>query len=211
MFTGIIEEIGKVKSMTRGAQSAKLTIQASKVLEDTKIGDSIATNGVCLTVVRMDDHTFTVDVMPETVRKSSFRRLNSGDLVNLERALPAQGRFDGHIVAGHVDSVGTIKNITTNENAIVIRISTDPNVLKYIINEGSIAVDGISLTVARVYDDGFEVSIIPHTKGETNLHNKKIGDLVNLECDVIGKYVERLLNFKEQSIDMDFLGKNGFL
>lgn len=211
MFTGIIEEVGKVKNISRGSNSAKLTIQASKVLEDTKIGDSIATNGVCLTVVSMDHDSFTVDVMPETIKKSSFRTITMGDLVNLERALPAKGRFDGHIVAGHVDSIGTIKNITRNENAILIRITTDHKALKYIINEGSIAVDGISLTVAEVYKDGFEVSIIPHTKGQTNLQNKKIGDIVNLECDVIGKYVERLLNFKEEKIDMDFLDKNGFL
>ena len=216
MFTGIIEEVGVVKSIRMGAQSAVITIQAEKVMEDIHVGDSIATNGVCLTVTSFDKNSYSVDVMHETLRRTNLGTLKSGSRVNLERAMAADGRFGGHIVAGHVDDPGTITSMEKDDNAIWITIRTTPAVLKYIVEKGSIAIDGISLPVARVDDKSFAVSVIPHTGANTTLLEKKPGDTVNLETDMVGKYVEKLLRYEESEekpqsgITMDFLKSHGF-
>lgn len=192
MFTGIIEEIGTIDSVKKGTQSAVLGIRCSKVLEGTKVGDSIAVNGVCLTVTSMSSHGYTADVMAETIDRSSLGTLGRNSRVNLERAMAADGRFGGHMVAGHIDGTGTIQNIKRDETAVWYTIQAPGNILKYIVEKGSIAIDGISLTVAAVSDKDFKVSVIPHTQGETNLIDRKVGDIVNLECDIIGKYIEKL-------------------
>lgn len=212
MFTGIVEEIGTVKKIARG-QKAYLEIQADKIFSDIHIGDSIAVNGVCLTVTGFSGKVFTADVMNETFSRSSLGSLKTGSHVNLERAMSANGRFGGHIVSGHIDGTGKITNIKKDGNAVWYKISADENIIKYTVEKGSIAIDGISLTVARVERDNFSVSIIPHTSEETILSEKKTGDTVNLENDIIGKYVERFLNFDKtgkSSITMDFLSKYGF-
>ncbi|RBP65905.1 riboflavin synthase alpha chain [Alkalibaculum bacchi] len=212
MFTGLVEEIGIVKNIQKTSQSARITIEASIVLEDVKLGDSICTNGVCLTVTNLQNNRFSVDVMPETVRASSLKSLRSGSSVNLERALKASDRLGGHIVSGHIDGVGIIQHFKEEENATWITIATQQSILKYIVERGSIAIDGTSLTVAYVDDRVFKVSIIPHTKEKTILLRKRIGDEVNLECDVIGKYVEKLTRYSNDStINMDFLASNGFI
>lgn len=195
MFTGIIEEIGKVRAVSRGAASAALHIGCSGILEDMHLGDSIAVNGVCLTVTSFDGSGFTADVMHETLRRSSLGDLKSGSPVNLERAMAADGRFGGHIVSGHIDGTGVISAIRRDDNAVWYTIACAPALLRYIIEKGSIAIDGISLTVAKVTDSDFSVSVIPHTLSKTILAGKKAGDTVNLENDCIGKYVERLLRF----------------
>ena len=195
MFTGIIEEKGTVERITAGSAAGSLSIRASKVLEGTRIGDSIAVNGVCLTVTSLGPRSFTADVMPETLRRSSLGALGSGSTVNLERAMAAGGRFGGHIVSGHIDGTGEISDIRREENAVWVTVSAGPAILRGIVEKGSIAIDGISLTVAAVDDKAFKVSLIPHTAAETGLLEKKPGDKVNLETDIIGKYVERLLTF----------------
>lgn len=196
MFTGIIEECGRVKSLTISGSSGKIIIGAFKVLEGTDIGDSIAVNGVCLTVTDIGRNEFTADIMAETARRSSLSKLKPGESVNLERAMSANGRFGGHIVSGHIDGTGTIVSKIEEENAVWVQISTSSAILRLIVEKGSIAIDGISLTVAKVSESDFSVSIIPHTAKETTLLNKKSGDIVNLENDIIGKYVERLIDFK---------------
>ncbi|WMJ79928.1 riboflavin synthase [Clostridium sp. MB40-C1] len=216
MFTGLVEEIGNVDSVSKGIKSAKIKIKANKILEGVKLGDSICTNGVCLTVTEFGKDSFTVDVMAETMRRSSLCDLKKGDRVNLERALGVGDRLGGHIVSGHIDGVGKIKSFEKEDNATWISIDTPENILRYIVLKGSIAIDGVSLTVAYVDNQIFKVSIIPHTKDETTLLKKNIGDVVNLECDMIGKYVEKFLGMKEEeevrsSIDMSFLKENGFL
>ena len=193
MFTGIIEEIGTIKQIQKGTHSAILQIQANIVLERLKIGDSVAVNGVCLTVTTIQPHGFSADVMHETLNRSALSTLTIGSFVNLERAMPANGRFDGHIVAGHVDDVGKIVDIKRDDNAIWYTIQAAPPVMRYIVEKGSIAIDGISLTVARISTDSFSVSIIPHTAHVTTLGKRRIGDSVNLENDIIGKYVEKFL------------------
>lgn len=217
MFTGIIEEIGTVRRIERGAAGARLTIAAKTVLEDTKLGDSIATNGVCLTVVSMTSDTFSADVMAESLRRSNLDALQSGSPVNLERAMPANGRFGGHIVSGHIDGTGTIASQKREDNAVWVTVRTSSSLLRYIVGKGSIAIDGVSLTVAAVNESSFAVSIIPHTGAQTILLGKKPGETVNLECDVIGKYVEKLLTPYTSAekpatsgITMDFLARNGF-
>lgn len=211
MFTGLIEEIGSIKDISVGAKSALITIKGEKVLEGLKIGDSVAVNGVCLTVVSFRNNEFTVDVMAETLRMSNLKRLIRESKVNLERAVAAGQRLGGHIVSGHIDSVGTISEISKEDIATWLTIDGDANLLKYIVYKGSIAVDGVSLTVAEVYKSSFKVSIIPHTKGNTILNYKKVGDTVNLECDIIAKYVEKLMSVKNESkISEDFLKRNGF-
>lgn len=217
MFTGIIEEVGRVASLRRGAHSCVLTIEASRVLEDVSVGDSIATNGVCLTVTSFTSSAFTADVMHETIDRSSLGSLKPGSPVNLERALPANGRFGGHIVSGHIDGVGTVSAVAADDNAVWYTIEAVPAILRHIVEKGSIAIDGISLTVASVDGRSFRVSIIPHTRAETTLAARRVGDVVNLECDVVGKYVERLLTFgaasesaPQSAITKDFLFKNGF-
>ena len=212
MFTGIIEEIGTVRRIEHGAKGARLTIQAKTVLEDTRIGDSIATNGVCLTVVSMTGDSFSTDVMAESLRRSSLGTLQGGSPVNLERAMAANGRFGGHIVSGHIDGTGTIASQKREDNAVWVKIKTPAPLLRYIVEKGSIAIDGVSLTVAAVTDTDFSVSIIPHTGTQTILLGKKPGDPVNLECDVIGKYVEKLTApHKTGGISTNFLAENGFL
>ena len=212
MFTGIIEEIGTVRRIEHGAKGARLTIQAKTVLEDTRIGDSIATNGVCLTVVSMTGDSFSADVMAESLRRSSLGTLQGGSPVNLERAMAANGRFGGHIVSGHSDGTGPIASQKREDNAVWVKIKTPAPLLRYIVEKGSIAIDGVSLTVAAVTDTDFSVSIIPHTGTQTILLGKKPGDPVNLECDVIGKYVEKLTApHKTGGISTNFLAENGFL
>lgn len=215
MFTGIVEEMGQVEGIQRGRQSAILTIRAKTVLEGTKIGDSIAVNGVCLTVTTLSPDRFTADVMHETLDRSSLAQLKRGSTVNLERAMAADGRFGGHIVAGHIDGTGRVAEVRKDDNAIWYTIQAAPQVLRYIVEKGSIAVDGISLTVARVEDDRFAISAIPHTVAQTVLRDRKEGDLVNLETDIIGKYVEKLLRPAPEArasgeITLDFLARNGF-
>ena len=194
MFTGIIEEIGTVKKISLAGKSGSLEIGAKNVLEGTKIGDSIAVNGVCLTVTSLSSSTFTADIMAETVRRSSLGSLSSGSGVNLERAMAADGRFGGHIVSGHIDGTGKIARLQKEENAVWVHISAGKEILALIVEKGSIAIDGISLTVASVSDSEFAVSIIPHTASETTLLSKKAGDIVNLENDIVGKYVQKLLS-----------------
>jgi riboflavin synthase len=216
MFTGIIEETGSVARVLQGGTSGEIKINASCVLEGTKLGDSIAVNGVCLTVTGLYDDGFTADVMPETLRRSNLGLLNSGDKVNLERAMAADGRFGGHIVSGHIDGTGTIVNMRNEGNAVWVRINADAEIISLIVEKGSITIDGISLTVANVGSDYFEVSIIPHTGSQTTLLGKKQGDKVNLENDIVGKYVKKLLGNSggntggKKDITMDFLAEHGF-
>ena len=193
MFTGIIEEIGSVKRVSVGGKSGSIEIAAKKVLDGTKVGDSIAVNGVCLTVTSLGSSSFTADVMAETLRRSSLGSLSLGNGVNLERAMAADGRFGGHLVSGHIDGTGTILKMQKEENAVWVHIQANSEILNLIVEKGSIAIDGISLTVAGVSDSEFSVSVIPHTAKETTLLSKKAGDTVNLENDIIGKYVQKLL------------------
>lgn len=215
MFTGIIEEIGEMVRMEAASTSGKIELKADKVLEDTKIGDSIAVNGVCLTVIRLKGDGFVADVMPETLKRSNLGQLSPGSRVNLERAMAMNGRFGGHIVSGHIDGTGTIEKVWREQNAVWYTVRTPGELMRYIVEKGSIAIDGTSLTVAKVTKESFSVSIIPHTLGETILGQKKAGDVVNLENDIIGKYVERLMQPKEQEksgggITKDFLLRVGF-
>lgn len=214
MFTGLIEEVGTVARLEGSARGAKLTIRCKTVLENTRIGDSIATNGVCLTVTGRTGDTFTADVMAESLRRSGLGTLRTGDRVNLERAMPADGRFGGHIVSGHIDGTGTVRELAPEgDNAVWVTVAAAPALLRYIVEKGSIAIDGISLTVAFVNDQCFKVSIIPHTGAETTLLHRKPGDTVNLECDIIAKYIEKLMKPAEtpkSGITMDFLTRNGF-
>ncbi|NPD85221.1 riboflavin synthase [Lentimicrobium sp. L6] len=219
MFTGLIEEVGEISSIRAGQNSYQFTIKANKVLEDVKIGDSVCTNGACLTVTAITSQRFTVDIMSETVEKTNFSELKIGSKVNLERALRLSDRLGGHLVSGHIDGIGKVKAIHKDDIAWRIHISTTAFILHQILDKGSIAIDGISLTIIKVEDDSFEVSIIPHTAQETTLLGKNINDTVNLETDMIGKYVQRFLspstaqtkNQPKKSFDMDFLAKNGFL
>lgn len=217
MFTGIIEEIGRIDSIKKGTQSAVMGIRCQKVLEGTKIGDSIAVNGVCLTVTSLYEQGYTADIMAETLERSSLGSLSKNSPVNLERAMAADGRFGGHIVAGHIDGTGKIRDIRRDETAVWYTVEAKPQILRYVVEKGSIAIDGISLTVARVTDRDFSVSIIPHTQGETSLGFRQKGDIVNLECDVIGKYVEKLMKPTdnttrvESNITDTFLMEHGFI
>lgn len=212
MFTGIIEEIGKIQGVQKGSSSAVLSVQASEIMQDIHLGDSIAVNGVCLTVTSIAPSGFTADVMHETLNRSSLGNLRTGSPVNLERAMSANGRFGGHIVSGHIDGTGTVSDIRRDDNAVWYTIKTPSSVLRYIIEKGSITIDGISLTVARAYKDSFSVSIIPHTASLTTLSSRRVGDSVNLENDCIGKYVERLMRKDPQNsnITAGFLVKHGF-
>ncbi|TBL79800.1 riboflavin synthase [Paenibacillus thalictri] len=220
MFTGIIEELGSIKAITKRGQAMVLTIGAQRILDDVHLGDSIAVNGVCLTVVKFDAGSISVDVMPETFRRSNLSRLSIGEPVNLERAMAAGGRFGGHIVQGHVDTTGTIRSREPEENAVVFTVEpSDSSILKYVIPHGSITIDGISLTVVFVSNTSFTVSIIPHTLAETVLKWKQPGAEVNLECDVLGKYIEKLLFSRQESsngrsasrITESFLADHGFM
>lgn len=214
MFTGIVEELGTVEQVRRGAHSAVLTIRAGTVLEGTNTGDSIAVNGICLTVTALSPTGFSADVMHETLNRSSLAKLRPGTHVNLERAMAANGRFGGHIVAGHVDGVGTVRRVERDDTAVWYTVQAGPDILRYVVEKGSITVDGISLTVAKVTDRDFSISAIPHTVARTVLQERKAGDPVNLETDIIGKYVEKLLQpqtAKQQSkLTMEFLSQHGF-
>lgn len=215
MFTGIVEEMGTIRSIRRGAHSAVLSIGADTVLSDLKTGDSVAVNGVCLTATGTDPGGFTADVMHETLDRSSLGTLTVGSRVNLERAMAAHGRFGGHIVSGHIDGTGTIAALRKDDNALWYTVKAVPGLLRYVVEKGSITIDGISLTVACVETDQFSVSVIPHTAAVTILGEKCPGDVVNLETDLIGKYVEKLLTPQTQAqprsgITLEFLAQNGF-
>ena len=210
MFTGIIEEVGKIKNI-QGGTNYKLTIGASKILEDIHLGDSIAVNGICLTTIKWDNGSFTVDVMRETLERTSLYKLRAGSFVNLERALAANGRFGGHIVSGHIDGTGEIINIRRDANAVWYKIKTSEKIMEFIIEKGSIAIDGISLTVAKVDRSAFYVSVIPHTLENTILLRKKTGDIVNLENDIVGKYIKSFTDKNSNStLCESFLKSNGF-
>lgn len=219
MFTGLIEETGRIQNIKKGARSCVLTVECREVLVGSKVGDSICVNGVCLTVTTMGSTYFTADVMSETLSRSSLKLATVGSIVNLERAMPADGRFGGHFVSGHIDGTGTILSIREDDNAVWYSIGADSEILRFIVEKGSIAIDGISLTVASVDDQMFRVSVIPHTREVTSLSMRKIGDPVNLENDIIGKYVEKLIapyapgkekSAVQSAITKEFLLKNGF-
>lgn len=223
MFTGLIEEIGTLRKVVREGQAMVLTIEASKVLEDVQVGDSIAVNGVCLTVIRFDAKSVSMDVMPETFRLTNLHELQPGQKVNLERAMSAQGRFGGHMVQGHIDCTGTVASRKSEENAVVFTIRPDDlEALRFILPRGSIALDGISLTVIHVDDEAFAVSIIPHTLAQTILQDKQPGDSVNIETDLLGKYIYKFMNAmsdsegaakpasKQSRITAVFLQEHGF-
>jgi riboflavin synthase len=217
MFTGLVEELGKVRSLSRGAHSIRLTIAAEKVLHDVKMGDSIAVDGACLTVVDFTTSSFTVDVMPETFDRTTLSLRKSGDTVNLERTLRVGDRLGGHIVSGHVDSVADLVSVTPRDNANILRVQVPRNLAPFMIPQGSVAVDGVSLTIVDCGEDWFEVSLIPHTWGVTILSGKRAGDKVNVETDVLGKYIYRMAQMKsvgdtgKKPIGVDFLAQHGFL
>jgi riboflavin synthase len=229
VFTGLIEETGAVRSVRRAGRSLHITVGARTVLEGSRLGDSIAVNGVCLTAVRFDEDSFTADVMPETFAKTNLKLLRPGDPVNLERTLAVGDRMGGHMVQGHVDGTGSILAMEREEIAVWVTVAAPPEVLRYVIPKGSITIDGISLTVVDVGPDRFRVSLIPHTAGATNMSRRQVGDTVNLETDVLAKYVERLLEArlggggpesgtagslvtgrKSGGLTEDFLKQNGF-
>ncbi|CUB36468.1 MULTISPECIES: riboflavin synthase subunit alpha [Bacillus] len=215
MFTGIIEETGTIESMKKAGHSMALTIKCSKILEDVHLGDSIAVNGICLTVTDFTKNQFTVDVMPETVKATSLNDLTKGSKVNLERAMAANGRFGGHFVSGHVDGTAEITRIEEKSNAVYYDLKMDPSLTKTLVLKGSITVDGVSLTIFGLTEDTVTISLIPHTISETNFSEKTIGSKVNIECDMIGKYMYRFLhkaneNKTQQTITKAFLSENGF-
>lgn len=220
MFTGIIEEVGKITAVIKGQRSSQLWVQGAVTMDDLKLGDSVAVNGVCLTVSQLSGNKWMADVMSETLNRSNLGDLKGGSAVNLERAMPANGRFGGHIVAGHIDGTGQIVQISSDENAIIYEIGASPRIVHYIIEKGSIAIDGISLTVIGMTADSFSVSVIPHTAKQTILGSKKVGDPVNLENDLVGKYIEKLLinpalktdrhQEKSVGVTIDFLTQAGF-
>lgn len=220
MFTGLVEEIGTVKGIIYGTHSASVSISCTKIMDDVKVGDSIAVNGVCLTATIVNKSGFTADIMHETLNRSSLGSVRAGSHINLERAMLCGGRFGGHIVSGHIDGTGTVKKITKDDNAYWYRIDAPASIMKYVIMKGSITIDGISLTVAETDESGFSVSIIPHTLSETVLAYKKPGDIVNLENDCVAKYIEKLMGFdtpntlekekKTSKITKEFLLENGF-
>ena len=225
MFTGLIEETGSILNIRPGSKSTSVSIKASKVLEDANVGDSIAVNGICLTVTSKSADNFTADVMPETIKRTNLHRLTKGSKVNLERALKLGDRLGGHMVSGHIDSTGEIIKISPDENAVLIEIGLSSSLISYIIEKGSVSIDGISLTVASVTKSSFTVSVIPHTKKMTTLEKAMPGQMVNIECDMIAKYIysfvtnSKILSSnltednieKPSKIDMNFLASNGFL
>ncbi len=219
MFTGLVEETGSIQNIQKGSRSCVITVSCRTVLENSRVGDSICVNGVCLTVTSLGSGYFTADAMPETLSRSSLGQLRPGSPVNLERAMPADGRFGGHIVSGHIDGTGTVSNVESDDNAVWYTIATEPDILRYVVEKGSVTLDGISLTVAYVDEQCFKVSVIPHTQKVTALREKNVGSIVNLECDIIGKYTEKLLtpyakNTKEKAsaggLTEEFLRGHGF-
>lgn len=199
MFTGIIEEVGNISSLNISGTSGSIKVNAFAVLQNTKLGDSIAVNGVCLTVTHLENNSFTADVMAETFRRTNLGQLSNGSPVNLERAMAGNGRFGGHIVSGHIDGTGTISKIQKESNATWYYINAPQQILNLVVEKGSIAIDGISLTVAYVDKSTFAVSIIPHTSSQTILSTRKVGDIVNLENDIIGKYVQKLMGIQNNN------------
>jgi len=212
MFTGIIEEVGVVKNVTKGARSFSMCITADVIASDLRLGDSVNTNGVCLTVTEVSQSSFTVDVMPETMRKTNLGELKHSSPVNLERALQLSSRLGGHMVSGHIDGTGLISQMKKEDNAVWITVKTDPEILRYMIPKGSVSIDGISLTVVHVQEGSFDVSLIPHTMAMTTLREKKPGDTLNIECDLVAKYIEKFAGKanSESRIDTKFLDKYGF-
>ncbi|CAG5664105.1 riboflavin synthase subunit alpha [Streptococcus pneumoniae] len=211
MFTGIIEEIGKVERIQKDSRNCKLSIKASKILTDIHLGDSIAVNGICLTVTHSNHQSFTVDVMNETWSRTALTLLKHGSEVNLERALSVNGRLGGHVVTGHIDGTGKISSIKKDNNAVWYQINTQKEILDLIVEKGSITIDGISLTVAKVSKVNFSVSVIPHTLEQTILKSKQVGSTVNLENDILGKYVQKLMdNSPKSEISKELLYQNGF-
>lgn len=214
MFTGIIEDKGIVEMVKPSEKSATLTIRSEEIVSDLKVGDSVSVNGVCLTVTTFDKSRFTVDAVPETMTRSNLGILKAGSMVNLERALQVGGRMGGHMVSGHVDAQGEIRKIDNDENAVWFTIGVDAEQIRYLIPKGSVAVNGISLTVVDVEEDRFTVSVIPHSLSETTLNEMKTGDRVNIEVDMTAKYIERFLAFREsgekEKVSMDYLKENGF-
>lgn len=217
MFTGIVEEIGVIREIKKGLKYCQIKVHANKVLENTNIGDSISVNGVCLTVTSIMSTEFTADIVLESLKRSNLGSLQIGSKINLERALSANGRFGGHIVSGHIDCIGEITSIAKDEVATLITVKPLAPVIKYIVEKGSVAIDGISLTVAYVDNEKFLLSIIPHTINETTLMEKKVGNFVNIECDILGKYIESFIRFndkeikKESKLNENFLKDNGFM
>lgn len=222
MFTGIIEEMGRIKEVKKTAQQYEVTIAAKKILTDVQLGDSISVNGICLTVTSFTPSTFQVDVMPETIKASNLAQLSVGSPVNLERAMAANGRFGGHFVSGHIDMTGVIVERRSVANAIYFWIQTRGDMMKFIVPKGSITIDGISLTVVDTAEDRFSISIIPHTLAETVLNHRKIGDRVNVECDMLAKYMDRLLSARlgensgtnspaSSGLTIEHLVQNGFM
>lgn len=199
MFTGIIEEVGNISSLNISGTSGSIKVNAFAVLQNTKLGDSISVNGVCLTVTHLENNSFTADVMAETFRRTNLGQLSNGSPVNLERAMAGNGRFGGHIVSGHIDGTGTISKIQKESNATWYYINAPQQILNLVVEKGSIAIDGISLTVAYVDKSTFAVSIIPHTSSQTILSTRKVGDTVNLENDIIGKYVQKLMGIQNNN------------
>lgn len=220
MFTGLVEEIGEMRRISRKGEAMVLAIKAGRVMNDLKLGDSVAVNGVCLTATSIENGMFTVDVMPETYRSTNLKELQTGSKVNLERAMAAGGRFGGHIVQGHVDGTGIIRSVRRDQNASVYEIApAQSDMFKYIIPKGSVTLDGISLTVVDTSSASFTVSIIPHTLAETVLAFKGAGDTVNIENDILGKYVDHLLHYGKQDsgsgtgdsgISKQYLAEHGF-
>lgn len=206
MFTGIIEEVGTIKSSQRG----RLAISATKVLAGTNLGDSIAVNGVCLTVTDLNDGSFSVEVMPETLRCTNLGMLNAGDAVNLERAIAVDGRFGGHFVQGHVDGTGRVLALAPEGGAIIMRVAAPSEIMRYLIHKGFVALDGISLTTIECSATSFSVSLVTHTRQQTTLGKKQPGDMVNLEIDIISKYVEQFTSRDKSGITIEFLSEHGF-
>jgi riboflavin synthase len=207
MFTGIVEEVGIVKSL----QSGRLTIAATEAIKGTRLGDSIAINGACLTVTKICDNTFSVEVMPETLRRSSLGALLPGQGVNLERALAADGRFGGHFVQGHVDGTGKLISMMPDGEALLMKVAAPTDIMRYVVEKGFIAVDGVSLTITRCEATSFAVSLVAYTKKLTTLGGRRVGDVVNLEVDIMAKYLERLKRGSEAGVSLEFLGEHGFL
>ena len=206
MFTGIVEEVGRIKSASAG----KMQISAQKVLEGVQLGDSIAVNGICLTVITLADETFSVEVMPETLRRTNLGTLRVGDVVNLERALEVGGRMGGHFVQGHVDGTGKIISFRPEGEAIIMKVSAPPEIMRYVVEKGFIAIEGISLTIVICDATSFSVSLVTYTRQNTSLNAKQPGDLVNLEVDILAKYVEKFIGGSQSGMSMEFLAEHGF-
>lgn len=214
MFTGIVAELGSVKEIQHGSQAGTLTIAAAEILSDGVVGDSIAIDGVCLTVTHLAHSSFTADVSAETLRRTTLGSLKPGDAVNLENALRLADRLGGHLVLGHVDEVGTITGWQDEGASSLMRVSISQEAMRYVVHKGSVSVDGVSLTISNLFDDAFEVALIPHTKQITTLGAKRVGAHVNIEVDLLGRYIERLLTYPSvegTSIDVDFLAKHGYI